>query len=123
VAKGQLLAELETESIRLQLKQAQAAVAVAEAAHADALRNKERMDRLIKENAVSEQQREKVQLAYDSAAAQLEQARAGLNLAQHALDISIMRAPFSGIIASKNAEVGDVINPMMAGSAAGPAAS
>ena len=115
VAKGQLLAELETESIRLQLKQAQAAVAVAEAAHADALRNKERMDRLIKENAVSEQQREKVQLAYDSAAAQLEQARAGLNLAQHALDISIMRAPFSGVIASKNAEVGDVINPMMAG--------
>ena len=115
VAPGQVLAELETETIRLQLRQAQAAVAVAEAAYADALRNKERMDRLIKENAVSEQQREKVQLAYDSAAAQLEQARAGLNLAQHALDISIMRAPFSGIIASKNAEVGDVINPMMGG--------
>jgi RND family efflux transporter MFP subunit len=26
-----------------------------------------------------------------------------------------MRAPFSGIVASKNAEVGDVINPMMGG--------
>jgi RND family efflux transporter MFP subunit len=115
VAKGQLLAELETDSIRLQLKQAEAGVAVAEASHADALRNKERMDRLIKENAVSEQQREKVQLAFDSAAAQLEQAQAGLNLARHALDVSIMRAPFSGVIASKNAEVGDVINPMMGG--------
>jgi RND family efflux transporter MFP subunit len=121
VVKGQLLAELETESIRLQLKQAQAGVAVAEAAHADALRNKERMDRLIKENAVSQQQQEKVQLAYDAAAAQLEQARAGLNLAQHALDVSIMRAPFPGIIASKNAEVGDVINPMMGGFGAGGA--
>jgi RND family efflux transporter MFP subunit len=115
VAKGQLLAELETESIRLQLKQAQAGVAVAEAAYADALRNKERMDRLIKENAVSEMQREKVQLAYDAAAAQLEQARAGLNLAQHALDVSIMKAPFAGVVASRNAEVGDVINPMMGG--------
>jgi RND family efflux transporter MFP subunit len=115
VAKGQLLAELETESIRLQLRQAEAGVAVAEAAYADALRNKERMDRLIKENAVSEMQREKVQLAYDAAAAQLEQARAGLNLAQHALDVSIMRAPFSGVVASKNAEVGSVINPMMGG--------
>jgi len=73
------------------------------------------MDRLIKENAVSEQQREKIQLAYDAAAAQLEQARAGLNLAQHALDVSLMKAPFSGVIASKNAEVGDVINPMMGG--------
>jgi RND family efflux transporter MFP subunit len=115
VAKGQLLAELETESIRLQLKQAQAGVAVAEASYADALRNKERMDRLIKENAVSEMQREKIQLGYDAAAAQLEQARAGFNLAQHALDVSIMRAPFAGVIASKNAEVGDVINPMMGG--------
>src|SRR5512140_724998 len=95
VAKGQLLAELETESIRLQLKQAQAGVAVADAAYADALRNKDRMDRLIKENADSEQQREKIQLAYDSASAQLEQARAGLNLAKHALDVSIMTAPFS----------------------------
>jgi RND family efflux transporter MFP subunit len=73
------------------------------------------MDRLIKENAVSEQQREKIQLAFDAASAQLEQARAGLNLAQHALEVSLMKAPFSGVIASKNAEVGDVINPMMSG--------
>jgi len=115
VAKGQLLAELETESIRLQLRQAEAAVAVAEASYADALRNKERMDRLIKESAVSEQQREKVQLGFDAASAQLEQARAARNLAQHALDISIMRAPFAGVIASKNSEVGAVINPMMGG--------
>jgi RND family efflux transporter MFP subunit len=115
VAKGQLLAELETESIRLQLKQAQAGVAVAEAGYADALRNKERMDRLVKENAVSEMQREKIQLAFDAAAAVLEQALAGLNMARHALDVSLMKAPFSGVIASKNAEVGDVINPMMGG--------
>lgn len=121
VAKGQLLAELETETIRLQLKQAQAGVAVAEAAYADALRNKERMDRLIKESAVSEQQREKVQLAFDAASAQLEQARAAHNLAQHALEVSLMRAPFAGVIASKNAEVGDVINPMMGGSYGGGA--
>jgi RND family efflux transporter MFP subunit len=121
VAKGQVLAELETESLRLQLQQAQAGVAVAEAAYADALRNKERMDRLIKENAVSEQQREKVQLAYDSSAAQLKQAQAGLNLAQHALDVSIMRAPFAGVVASKNADVGDVINPMMGGYGGGGA--
>jgi RND family efflux transporter MFP subunit len=115
VAKGQLLAELETETIRLQLKQVEAGVAVAEASYADALRNKERMDRLIKESAVSEMQREKIQLAFDAASAQLEQARAGLNMARHALDVSLMKAPFAGVVASKNAEVGDVINPMMGG--------
>ena len=121
VGKGQLLAELETESIRLQVRQAEAGVAVAEASYNDALKNKERMDRLLKESAVSAQQSEKIQLAFDAATAQLEQARAGLNLARHALDQSLMKAPFSGIIASKNAEVGDVINPMMGGAYGGGA--
>jgi RND family efflux transporter MFP subunit len=115
VKAGQVLAELETESIRLQLKQAEAGLAVAEAAYNDALKNKERMDRLIKEHAVSEQQAEKVTLGYDAALAQREQAQAALNLAKYALNISIMKAPFAGVIASKNAEVGDVINPMMGG--------
>lgn len=115
VSRGQVLAELDTEAIRLQLKQAEAGAAVAEAGFNDALKNKERMDRLLKENAVSEQQHEKVQLAYEAAEAQKSQAQAALNLARHALDVSIMRAPFDGIVASKNAEVGDVINPMMGG--------
>ena len=38
-----------------------------------------------------------------------------MNLARHYLDVSIMKAPWSGVIASKNAQVGDVINPMMGG--------
>jgi RND family efflux transporter MFP subunit len=113
VRKGQVLAELETESVTLQLKQAEAALAVAQANSANASKNKERMDRLLREKAVSEQQSEQVNLAYDAAKAQLEQAQAAVNLARHALDTSIMRAPFDGIIASKNAQVGDVINPMM----------
>lgn len=115
VSKGKLLAELDTRAIRLQMEQAQAAMAVAEASYNDASRNMERMERLKQENAVSEQQYEKVKLAYDSAAAQLQQARATVNLAKHSLNVSLMKAPFSGVIASKNAEVGDVINPMMAG--------
>ena len=60
VAAGQLLAEMDTESIRLQLRQAEAGQAVAQAAEADARRNKERLDRLFAENAVSAQQREQV---------------------------------------------------------------
>jgi RND family efflux transporter MFP subunit len=115
VRKGQLLAELDTRAARLQTEQAEAAVAVAQANYNDAEKNKERMERLIKENAVSEQQYEKIKLAFESAEAQLNQARAALNLAKYNLDVSIMEAPFAGVIASKNAEVGDVINPMMGG--------
>jgi len=113
VRAGQLLAELDTESTRLQLRQAEAGLAAAEANYQDALKNKERMDRLIKENAVSQSQYERVQLAFDAAAAQREQAEAAVALASHTLDVSLMKAPFSGIIASKNAKVGDVMNPMM----------
>lgn len=113
VEKGQLLAELDTQATQLQLKQAEAGLAVAEANFKNALRNKERMDRLSAEKAVSDMQYEQVKLAYEAAKAQLEQAQAAVNLAHHTLDVSLMRAPFAGIVASKNAQVGDVINPMM----------
>ena len=113
VSKGQLLAEMDTEAIKLQLKQAEAGFAVAKAQHNDARTNMERMERLRQEKAVSEAQYEQGKLAFEAAEAQLAQAQAAVNLARHNLDVSIMEAPFSGVIASKNAEVGDVINPMM----------
>jgi RND family efflux transporter MFP subunit len=113
VSKGQVLAELDVEAITLQLRQAEAGLAVAQANYNNAETNLQRMERLSKENAVSAQQYEQVKLGYDSAKAQLEQAQAAVNLAQHSLDVSILKAPFSGVIASKNAEVGDVINPLM----------
>ncbi len=115
VQQGQLLAELDTRAIRLQLDQAKAGVAVAEANYNDAKRNVDRMDRLSRENAVSEQQAEKINLAFEAAEAQLQQAKAASNLANHQLEVSLMRAPFSGIIAARGADVGDMINPMMGG--------
>jgi RND family efflux transporter MFP subunit len=113
VSQGQLLAELDTQSLRLQLQQAEAALAAARANFEDARKNKERMDRLFEEKAVSEQQYEKIKLAYEAAQAQLEQAQAAVNLLRHNLQVSQMKAPFSGVVASKNANEGDVINPMM----------
>jgi RND family efflux transporter MFP subunit len=115
VQAGQILAELDTRAIRLQLEQAQAQMAVSEASHKDAQLNLERWERLRKESAVSDQQYEQVKLAFEAAESQLAQARATVNLAKYNLDVSIMEAPFPGIIASRNADVGDVINPMMGG--------
>lgn len=115
VRKDQLLAELDTRAIRLQLDQTKAGMAVAEANYNDAKRNMDRMERLSQEKAVSEQQAEKINLAFDAAEAQLQQAKAALNLANYQLDVSLMKAPFNGIIAERSAEVGDMINPMMGG--------
>jgi len=113
VNQGQVLAEMDIEAMGLQLKQAEAAMAVAQAQYNDAQTNLARMERLIKEKAVSDQQYEQIKLSFNAADAQLAQAQAAVNMAKHSLDVSIMKAPFSGVIASKNAEVGDVINPMM----------
>jgi RND family efflux transporter MFP subunit len=115
VQKGQLLAEMDTRAIRLQLEQAEAALAVAEANRNDAQKNMERMERLRKEDAASEQQYDQIKLAFEAAEAQFKQAKAAVNLAGYNLDVSLMKAPFRGVVASRNAEVGDVINPMMGG--------
>jgi len=115
VKEGQLLAELDTRAYLLQLEQAEAGVVVAEANRNDSKRNLDRMERLKKESAVSAQQYEKIKLIYEAADAQLQQARAVLNLAKHSVEVSRMKAPFAGVVASINADVGDVINPMMGG--------
>lgn len=115
VAKDQLLAELDTSAIELQLKQTEAALAVAQANFANTAKNKERMVRLLAEKAVSDTQYEQVKLADDAARAQVDQAQAAVNLARHGLNVSRMQAPFAGLVASKNSQVGDVVNPMMGG--------
>ena len=88
---------------------------MAEANAKNSARNKERMDRLAAEKAVSETQYEQVKLADEAAQAQAAQARAAVALIRRSLEQAVMTAPWSGVIASRNAEVGDILNPMMGG--------
>lgn len=113
VQKGDLLAELDTTTLRLQLKQSQAALAVADAGFKDAKLNLSRLETLREKNAISQMQLEKAQLALESADTQRKSAEANLNVIKHTLDNSMMKAPFDGIVTSKNLEEGDMINPMM----------
>lgn len=113
VSRGTLLAELDTTTLKLQEKQALAALAVAEATQKDARLNYVRLKKLHARKAVSQMQLEKAQLALESAETQRKSAEANLNVIRHTLGNSYMRAPFDGIITSKNMEEGDMINPMM----------
>ncbi|MCK4761708.1 MAG: efflux RND transporter periplasmic adaptor subunit [Candidatus Aminicenantes bacterium] len=113
VKKGTLLAELDTTTMDLQKKQVQAALAVAEAAYKDARLNYERIKTLYEKEAVSQLQYEKAQLGLETADTQKKSVQANLDMVEHNLDNSYMKAPFSGIITSKNLEEGDMINPMM----------
>jgi len=115
VKRGQVLAELDTRAARLQLQQAEAGLAVAQANFNSASKDWERMQELHQKGTVSPQQYEKVQLAYEAAKAQLQQAKAMLDLAKHQLEVSVMKAPFDGVITGKNINEGEYINPAMSG--------
>lgn len=118
VKKGQLLAQLDTTTVSLQLKQARAALDVANAALEDAQLNFNRLDRLYSKTAVSKMQLEKARLNLESARSQKKSAAATVEVVEHNLDTSYMRAPFDGIITSKTREEGDFVNPMMGMNAA-----
>lgn len=113
VQKDELLTELDITTVNLQSNQAEAALEAAKAAHKDALLNFRRLKKLFEKNAVSQMQLEKAELALEAAQTNEQSAAAGVAVIKHNLKNSIMRAPFSGIITSKNMEEGDVINPMM----------
>jgi len=113
VEKNTLLAELDTTTLKLHLKQAEAALGVARASHKDALLNLNRLKKLHEKSAISQMQLEKAQLSLEVADTQKKSAEANLNVVKHNLEKSYMRAPFDGIITSKNMEEGDMINPMM----------
>ncbi len=115
VRPDQVLAELEPRTAQLQSEQAEAGLAVAEANFNSASKDWERTRELYEKGTISPQQVEKAQLGYEAAKAQLQQAGSGLKLARHQLEVSVMKAPFGGIITGKNMNEGEYINPAMGG--------
>jgi RND family efflux transporter MFP subunit len=113
VAQGELLATLDMTSLELMQKQARAAMAVTQAAYQNAKLNADRMKKMLENKAISQMQFENTQLALDAADTQMKSAKANLDLVDYTAKNAYMKAPFAGIIAAKNMEEGDMINPMM----------
>jgi len=115
VSKGDILSELEQKTFLLRLEQAEAGYAVAEAGFVSAEKNYQRALQLKKEESMSTQQFEQIETGYQSAKAQLKSATASLDLAKWQVDVSVIKAPFSGVITAKYLNEGDMINPQMPG--------
>ncbi len=115
VKAGTVIAVLDTELFSYQLKQAEAGVAVARANLHDTRLNWKRIQELKKKGSVSEQQFEKMRVGYEAAKAQMQQAKAALDMAQYQMRSAKMKAPFSGFIGVKYLDEGDIVNPMMPG--------
>jgi len=125
VKAGEVLARLESNDVTAQMRQAEANVRLAqanleqgEAELKDATRALERSRELLAKNFVSPAAHDAVVARHDKARAALSGfkaaiavAQAGLRNAQVAVDQTMIRAPFDGVVLTKNANVGDVITP------------
>lgn len=110
VERGQPLAELDAEDLKLQLDSARAQLSAAEADHRVAASELERHEKLLDRKLVSVSQFDSVQSRYDAASAQLKRARAQLDVARNQTDYAVLKSPRTGVIAQRLAEAGQVVS-------------
>jgi len=125
VKAGEILARLESNDVRAQMQQAAAGVRVAQAnleqgtaELKDAARALERSRDLLAQKFVSPAahdiavaRHEKAQAGLSGFKAAVAVAEANLRVAEVAVEQTLIRAPFDGVVLTKNANVGDVITP------------
>jgi RND family efflux transporter MFP subunit len=131
VTKGQIIARLEDNEFRAAVDEAQAAVATADAQRMEAesdrdqaRREAQRTQQIRAENPnlMSAQEAEAAESKAAQAAARanaaksrLDGARASMRFAEASLENSSIKAPFSGTVLRKEAEVGEVVAPSVGG--------
>lgn len=125
VKAGEPLVRLAEESLRAKLEQAREGIPVSEARLEDAClrrdrarRELDRMKQLAEQNVISEDRLDALQYGFDSARvacesakAELAQSRANLRAAQSELSKTTITAPFDGVVAEVNVEVGEWVTP------------
>jgi RND family efflux transporter MFP subunit len=129
VKEGQVIARLDDTNIRASLNAARAQLDYAKAGLsetqvnlANAKRDYERQQSLIKGHYVSQSALDNSQTAMDALTAQLatqrsniEVAERNVDVAQRNLDDTIVRAPFTGVVTVKAAQPGEIVSPLSAG--------
>lgn len=129
VTKGQVLARLEDHALRAALdaaqasvKSAQANVGAVQAQWQQAQADLRRQEELAASGMTTRQAAEQARTAVNSYAAQLEARRREVDTAaaqaaqtQVNFNYTVVRAPFSGVITAKAAQVGEIVSPLSAG--------
>lgn len=111
VAKGQRLAQLDAAVLRDQSLSARSAVVTAQSSFDIARREVQRSETLEKAGAIAARDLERSRNALLGAQSQLSVARAQLASIQQQLDKASVQAPFSGVVALRQANAGDVVSP------------
>lgn len=111
VGAGTVLAVIDAGGAAEQQISARAGVRTAELALADADRNLDRAQRLSQAGAIADRDLEQARTGAAAARAGLDDARARLALASRQVGNMQVRAPFSGVVAARQASSGDIVAP------------
>ncbi len=115
VERGNILARLESANYEAQVQQAKASVQRAEADLSESRRQLRLAEGLAREQVVSQDQLEAARSKVQIAEAVLAQAAADLSLAEALFRDTLIKAPFSGVVVKKMAEVGESVAPIPPG--------
>ncbi|MEO8336344.1 MAG: efflux RND transporter periplasmic adaptor subunit [bacterium] len=111
VRANQLLAVIETPDVDRQYDQAEADLTRARSTQALAKRNLDRWQRLEQDSAVSAQELDEHQSAYDDASANVSAARANVGRYASLKGYANVEAPFAGVVTARNIDVGMLVAP------------
>lgn len=110
VSMGQQLATLDPTLLRLALVSSKADLANSRAALVNAEATNKRQQELIKTGSVSQAQVDAAVAARDTAEAKVKQAQANLQKAQEQFSYTTLKSGYDGVIASWNAEIGQIVS-------------
>jgi RND family efflux transporter MFP subunit len=115
VREGEVIARLESDDVAAQLQSARARVQRAEADLAEQRRLFTQAERLAREQVLSEDQLEAARSRVKLGEAALRQAQADESVSRALLQNTVIRAPFTGTVVKKMAEVGESVAPIPPG--------
>ncbi len=110
VKEGDLLAEIDTPELNQELARARAQLAQAQAALALAKTTAARWSELLKTASVSEQEAAEKQADFELKTANVEAAQAEVRRLEDLQSFQSVRAPFAGILTTRNTDVGQLIS-------------
>lgn len=111
VEPGQVLARLDPQDEQNALRSAQAALSAAQANLSQTRNQYERQRQLLSRGFTPRAQYEQAERAFLAARSQVEDADARLKMAQDRLDFTELRADSAGIVTTRRAEAGEVVQP------------
>ena len=112
VRAGQPLVEMDAAMAAIAVENGKAAVRLAEANLAGAERELKRGATLSEQQVMADAAFDRVKTAHELAAAQLDQARAGLRQAEQLLADTVIVAPFDGVVTGRYANAGNSVTAM-----------